>query len=372
MFRLCPPSESRIAFTMKVCFLVGTLGRGGAERQLVYMLRALKKCEINTRVLCLTKGESYEDEINALGVPIEWIGKSENRIVRLLQILTNLRRNPADVLQSSHFYTNIYVGAVGKFLKIPSIGAIRSDLFSEVKLHKFLGGWQISLPNFLIVNSMLAFRRAIETGLSSNNVEFVRNVVEAKANNTINYSKTNSVIRLLFVGRLDKNKRPERFIRLAEKLIGQFPQIALQFQIAGDGVLRGELELLAQKLNLSSEKLEFLGVCSDMSDIYRKADILVSTSEREGTSNVILEAMAYGLPVIATNVGGTPDILNEKCGILVEPAGEKQLFTAAEMLILDKDLRHRMGSEGQRYVKQNHSVERLQTQLENIYQKLIA
>ena len=355
---------------MKVCFLVGTLGRGGAERQLVYMLKALKKCKTDARILCLTKGEAYEEEIKSLDVPIEWIGKSPNRAVRLLNVIKNLRKNPADILQSSHFYTNIYVGAAGKILKIPSIGAVRSDLFSEMKIHKFLGAWQVSLPHFLIVNSRLAYQRAIESGISSKKVEFVRNVVETSSKNPSDFSKSKSAVRLLFVGRLDKNKCPERFIELAATLIKKFPQIPLKFQIAGDGVLRSDLELLSQKLNLSSEKLEFLGLCSDMSNIYKQADILISTSEREGTSNVILEAMAYGLPIIATKVGGTPDILNEKRGILIEPGDENKLIEAAETLILNEKLRFRMGSEGRRYVEQNHSVESLQTQLTNIYQRL--
>ena len=350
--------------------MVGTLGRGGAERQLVYMLKALKNCKIDTRILCLTKGESYEEEIRSLGVPIEWVGKSPNRAVRLLHIINNLRRNPADILQSSHFYTNIYVGAAGKILKIPSIGAVRSDLFSEMKFHKFLGAWQVSLPNFLIVNSKLAYNRAIERGVSPQNVEFVRNVVETKSSEAENLP--NSAVKILFVGRLDKNKRPERFVKLAATLTERFPQISLQFQIAGDGVLRSELETSAQNLNLSPEKLEFLGVCSDMNRIYERADILISTSEREGTSNVILEAMAHKLPVIATNVGGTPDILNERRGILVETGNENELVEAAAKLISDKNLRLCLGSKGRRYVEQNHSVESLQTQLTNIYQKLTA
>ena len=355
---------------MNVCFLVGTLGRGGAERQLVYMLKALKNCKIDIRILCLTKGESYEEEIRSLDVPIEWVGKSPNRAVRLLHIINNLRRNPADILQSSHFYTNIYVGAAGKILKTPSIGAVRSDLFSEMKFHKFLGAWQVSLPSFLIVNSKLAYNRAIERGVLPQNVEFVRNVVETESSEA--KILPNSAVKILFVGRLDKNKRPERFVKLAAILTERFPHIPLQFQIVGDGVLRSELESLAKELHLSSEKLEFLGVCSNMGSIYKQADILISTSEREGTSNVILEAMAYGLPVIATNVGGTPDILDEKCGILIKPADENELVKAAETLILSEELRLHLGAEGRRHVEKNHSVKSLQKQLTNIYQKLTA
>ncbi|MEP7037848.1 MAG: glycosyltransferase [Acidobacteriota bacterium] len=356
---------------LKVCFVVGTLGRGGAERQLLYMLQALKNSGVNARVLCLTEGESYEKEIKSLGIPVEWVGQSQNRVSRLVTIIKNLKKNPADILQSSHFYTNIYVGLAGKAGKVPSIGAIRSDLNSEIKFHKYLGKWQILLPSFLIVNSEFARARAIERGISSEKVEFVHNVVKIEPNRQKETANSGQGIKILFVGRLDKNKRPERFIQLAAVLKRKFTKHNLEFQIAGDGVLRNELEILAEKLNLSSEKLKFLGVCSDMSKIYRQADILVSTSEREGTSNVILEAMAYEIPVIATRIGGTPEILDETRGMLIEPGNEKNLVESTTKLIVDKDLRKRLGAEGRKYIENNHSIERLETKLTTIYKSLV-
>lgn len=336
------------------------------------MLRALKNCGVICRVLCLTKGEAYENEIIELGVPVKWIGKAQNPIFRLLKIIRFLRKDPVNIIQSSHFFTNIYAGAAGKILGIPSIGAIRSDLFSEMKMHGFWGKWQVFLPTFLIANSKLAYERAIEKGVSPKRIEFVPNVVSSEAVGQKNGSRGNSSVNLLFVGRLDKNKRPERFVKLAAVLKEKFPSDSLQFQIAGDGVLREELEGMAKNLRLSTRYLEFLGVCNEMNKIYGQSDILISTSEREGTSNVILEAMSHGIPVIATNIGGTPDILNESRGILIEPGDEKQLLESATKLILDEDLRKRLGSEGKRYVKNNHSIESLQKQLGSIYEKLIA
>jgi glycosyltransferase involved in cell wall biosynthesis len=355
---------------IKICFIVGTLGRGGAEKQLLFMLKALKNQEVDCRILCLSKGESYEKEINSLDIPIEWIGKSKSRIRRLIEIINNLRRNPIDIIQSSHFYTNIYAGAAGKVLKISSIGAIRSDLFSEMKMHSFLGKWQISLPTFLITNSKLAYERAIQKGILPRNIEFIQNVVET---NFVQPEKSNKTgIKVLFVGRLDKNKRPEKFIKLAAVLTERFPELPLQFQIVGDGILRNELERLAENLNISSKKLTFFGVCDEMETIYQQADLLISTSKREGTSNVLLEAMAHNLPVIATNVGGTPNILNENRGILIQPDNEAQLLEAATKLILDEDLRKHLGSEGRNYVEKNHSLGLLEARLPQIYGKLIS
>jgi glycosyltransferase involved in cell wall biosynthesis len=351
---------------MKVCFIVGTLGRGGAEKQLVFMLRALIQAGIEARILCLTKGESYEAEIKSLGVEVEYVGGNQNRFARLWKIIQNLRKRRVDIIQSSHFYTNIYAALAGKALKIPSIGAIRNNLKSEVAIHKSLGKFQISLPCFLIANSDLSRQAAIERGISPDKIAFVRNAVEVGPGKSS--VKPKKDITLLFAGRLENQKRPDRFMRLAAALVEKNPALPVRFQIAGDGALRKELE--EQNRNRLNNKIEFLGECAEMGKFYRQADILVLTSDYEGTPNVILEAMAHALPVIATKVGGTPEILNAKCGILVEPDDESGLVKAAVKLIENPDLRSNLGVEGFRYIKNNHSLDALTDNLTEIYAKL--
>jgi glycosyltransferase involved in cell wall biosynthesis len=356
---------------MKVCFIVGTLGCGGAEKQLVFMLRALKLAAVEARALCLTSGESYEAEIKSLGVEIEYIGEKQNRLWRLWKIIQNLRNRPADIIQSSHFYTNIYAALAGKALNIPSLGAIRSNLKSELKINKSLGKFQISLPSFLIANSDLARRTAIERGIAPDKIDFVRNVVEVELNESEIASKSKENITFLFVGRLGKEKRPDRFVRLAAALVEKYPELPLRFQIAGDGVLRTEIEAQVKSCNLPANKFEFLGECAKMNEVYRQADALVLTSDYEGTPNVVLEAMAHALPVIATNVGGTPEILNDKCGFLVEPDDESGLLDSAIALIENSELRSGLGSEGFQYIKNNHSLGNLRNHLTEIYDGLV-
>ena len=331
------------------------------------MLRALQSIGIAAEVLCLTKGEPYEDEIINAGFSVKCVGSSKNRLSRLWKIVRALRSSRAGIIQSSHFYTNLYAGAAGRFLRIPSIGAVRSDLVYEIESHKMTGRWQVSLPDILITNSDTARRRLLERHVDPRKIEFVRNVVEIGDGSPNDHSHG---LNILFVGRLDKNKRPERFVRLASILTEQFPDAGLQFQVAGDGDKREELEKTAELLDLASDKLMFLGDCGDMSKIYTRADILVSTSDREGTPNVVLEAMAHGLPVVATSVGGTKEILDDMRGFLVEPGDENALVKATTNLIFNKNLRLRLGTEGRRYVRENHSLESLQNHLLKIYERL--
>ena len=353
---------------MKICFLVGTLARGGAEKQLVFMLQALQNSGITAEILCLTKGEPYEEQIESAGFNVKFVGTSKNQLARFWKIVRALRESRADIIQSSHFYTNLYAGAAGRLLKISSIGAVRSDLVYEIESHKLTGRWQVSLPDILVTNSDAARRRLIERRVDPAKIEFVRNVVETE-NGSCN-GNSRPELKILFAGRLDKNKRPERFVRLASILTEQFPHSGLQFQVAGDGEKREELEKTAELLGLTADKLMFFGDCGDLRPIYDRADILVSTSDREGTPNVVLEAMAHGLPVVATAVGGTKEILDATRGLLVEPGDEEALVKATADLISSEDLRIRLGTEGRRYVRENHSLESLQNHLLKIYERL--
>ncbi|MFM8395386.1 MAG: glycosyltransferase, partial [Acidobacteriota bacterium] len=117
----------------KIAFIAGTLGQGGAEKQLYHLLRALRDGGASLHLLCLTQGEFWEGPIRELGIPISWVGQSRSRLARLRHILAVLRGIAPQLVQSQHFYTNLYAALAGRLLRIPSVGAIRNDLFSELR-----------------------------------------------------------------------------------------------------------------------------------------------------------------------------------------------------------------------------------------------
>lgn len=334
-----------------------------------YMLQALKSAGLETRVLCLTEGEIYQSRIESLGIKIDFVGANGNRLVRLAKIIQNLRNEKPDIIQSSHFYTNIYAALAGKLLKIKSIGAIRSDLTNEVNADKVFGKWQVSLPDYLITNSGNVLNRADEYGISKQKISFVRNAVNLSSEPQKEEKKE---LKIIYVGRLVSLKRPEIFVELALYLKQNLPGFNLQFQMIGDGPLFENLQKQAQDYQLNAQEFSFLGNRQDVQPFYQNADLLVLTSKFEGTPNVILEAMASGVPVIATKVGGIPEIVSDNCGILVNPENKTEMFESAKKLILDKPLRQKFGEEGRKYVRQNHSLNSLQEQLTEVYQKILA
>lgn len=357
---------------MKVCFLAGTLGQGGAERQLLYMLQALQKAGVETRVICLTRGEIYQSRIESMGVEVEWVGASGSRLKRLQNVVKSLRKNRPDIVQSAHFYTNIYAAAAGKFLGIKSIGAIRNDLTSEIGADRIFGKWQVRLPDHLIANSELALRRAKDFGIPPQKIDFVKNAVHLGGDSQITAIENKRTINVLYVGRLAEQKRPEIFVELAFYLSQNAPELDLRFRMAGEGPLLENLKKQVTDYRLPENAVSFLGNRPDVLPLYQESDLLVLPSRFEGTPNVLLEAMACGLPIVATKVGGVPEIVSEKCGILVDPENKRELFEAARELVTNESLRRRLGRGGKEYVARNHSLEYLQKQLTGIYEKILA
>lgn len=356
---------------MKVCFLAGTLGRGGAERQLVFMLESLVRRNIDVRLLSLTRGEAFEDDVKRLGVHVEWVGKSENRIQRVIKIARSASAWSADILQSSHFYTNIYAGLAARINRVVGIGAIRSDLTSEVAINGIYSKGQLRLPHHLIANSTVAVSRAVAFGIDADRIDYVPNVVEGSSAVPSSNSEGRSASRISFVGRLSKEKRPELFVALAARLSKELPEYQLDFRIAGNGPLQERVTKLAQSESRSGARIKLMGDLADPSTLYRDTDILVVTSEYEGTPNVVLEAMAHGIPVIAPAVGGVPELIGEDRGVLVEPGDLDGFVSASKSLIIDATKRRRMGNNALTYTVETRSPSKLGDKLTSIYTKLL-
>ncbi len=358
--------------SLKICFLAGTLGRGGAERQLIYMLKVVKSAGIKVRVLCLTRDEPLEEEIRAMGIQVIWVGAPKWRPVRLFRIIQELRRDPVQIVQSAHFYTNLYAAAAARALRIKSIGAIRSNLTSELQINGKMGWWHLHLPHKLIANSELAKNRAIAAGLASDRVDFVRNAVTVLPKNPRSYRNGDHKVKILFAGRLCEPKRPDRFLRVMNRIIHARPELNVRATIVGDGPLRSCLEEQASALGLRSSQIEFLGELKDVKPLYYASDLLLLTSDWEGTPNVVLEAMGCGLPVVATRVGGVPGIIGAIHGLVVDPSDEEGLADATLRMIDDRNLRTVLGFQGSDYVARFHSMDVLKGRLTHLYHQMIS
>jgi glycosyltransferase involved in cell wall biosynthesis len=355
---------------LKIWFLAGTLEHGGAERQLFYILQALGQRGATLRVLCLDQGEFWEEPIRALGVPVTWVGQRQSRLARLARVLQELRNGPPDLFQSQHFFANAYVGLAGRLLGLGAIGALRSEGSAEWQKNGMVGGWlNLRLPPFIAANNRNVMQQAIARGFSPENLYFLPNAVDTQRFRSAGASGARPLT-LLAVGRLSREKRFDRFISALGRLRDEL-DVEVRGWIVGPSQDQGlwcELQAQAAELGLIPGRLQFVGGVSDMAAFYQQADICVLTSDFEGTPNALLEAMASGLPVVATKVGGVPEVVRHgTTGFLVEREDMDGLVGSLAQLAGNAQQRTQMGRRAREYVELNHSLERLPAYLEGLY-----
>ena len=171
------------------------------------------------------------------------------------------------------------------------------------------------------------------------------------------------------IGRLSVEKGQKILLQAARRTIDQYPDICFLF--VGDGPQEWELKQYAKSLAID-DKVIFTGFRKDISKIYSLLDVFALTSLHEGTPMVILEAMAMGVPIIATDVGGVANIIQDnKNGILLKPEDPRLVSRALLKLLRNPDVSERLSSKAYRHVKERYSVERMVSQYESIYVDIV-
>ena len=339
---------------LRVAFIAGALTTGGAEKQLVSMATSLVQMNASVMVCSLTKGDRFERDLAQSGIPVEWVGCWPARSMRLASMLGALRRFRPHIIQAAHPFTNLYAAIAGRVLNAMDIGCLRSSVGHCREMN---GRWTRSLlrwPSAMIVNS----RSALEElrGVRRMHSYLVLNCTDVTSppNRPERHSSGRAVA--IFVGRLAAVKRADRFLRAFALARASEPTI--EAIVVGDGPERASLEKLAANLGLSGS-VTFLGNRTDVPDLLDRADILVLTSESEACPNVVLEAMARCVPVVATPVGDLPWIIEDGVsGYLTPPGDVTAIAHRLVTLAHDNDLRIAMGRAGYGVVEREFAAGR--------------
>jgi colanic acid/amylovoran biosynthesis glycosyltransferase len=188
--------------------------------------------------------------------------------------------------------------------------------------------------------------------------------------------KTDSCVRLLTIARLVEKKGVEYGIRAVAKILEKYPDI--QYSVAGDGPLRNSLEHLIEKVRAGANiKLIGWKRQGEILELLRQADILLAPSvtaedgDQEGIPGVLREALACGLPVLATRHSGIPDLVEDGVsGFLVPERDANALAERLDYLIRHREIWSEMGKAGRKYVEQHYNIDRLNDRLVALYEQL--
>jgi glycosyltransferase involved in cell wall biosynthesis len=184
-----------------------------------------------------------------------------------------------------------------------------------------------------------------------------------------NYKIPDNEIVISIIGRLTEIKNHDLFLEIAYHLLKQYPTV--HFLIIGDGHLRDQLTEKVVHLNLNNS-IHFTGWISDIPKIYSNTDILLLTSINEGTPNTIIEAMYNKIPVVATNVGGVPDIIsNGKDGFIIDSFHYNDFIPILIKLIYQPKFRSEIGEAAHKKVVTKFAAQRLVNDMKTLYHNLL-
>jgi glycosyltransferase involved in cell wall biosynthesis len=338
--------------------VVGTLVRGGAEKQCIYTVRALLERGVDVRVYTLTTGEALEPGMIRLGAPCVWVGRRAWPPARLAALGAALFGFAPHVVQASHFYTNLYVAMAARGCGALGIGALRNDVIHEMEANGRWGRHLLRSPAALVANSEAARRTAVRFGIPPRRIRVVPNAIDLGESPTPVRAKAaeDGVVAVL-VARLVAMKRAERFLEALALARREVP--TLTGTIVGDGPERPRLEEVARSLGLLPDGVAFLGE-RDSAPVIAGSDLLVATSDHEGFPNVILEAMAASLPVVSTPAGDAARVIEDGSTGWVVPFDDRdRLVERIVALARDPALRHRMGAAGRARAERLYGFDRL-------------
>ncbi|HET7564456.1 MAG TPA: glycosyltransferase family 4 protein [Gemmatimonadaceae bacterium] len=368
----------RDADSLRVALVAGTLTLGGAEKQLVYMARALRDAGVTVHVLSLTRGEHFERALRAEGLVPRWIGRHASPPLRMLALAAALRDFHPHIVQAGHFYTNLYVALAARAVDAISIGAIRNDTWHELEGNGRWGRALLRAPAALIANSYAAKRNAERVGLDASAVHVVPNVIDLAEpsacapqdgpSHAPSPRTSEGDIMVAGIARLVPAKRFDRF--LAALALARREVRTLTGVIGGDGPERDRLQMMAASRGLFPAGVRFVGAV-DASALLHRADMLLVTSEHEGFPNVILEAMAAGRPVITTPAGDAGVVVEDDATGYVVPFDDVSAM-AERMVRLARSprLRGALGAAGRARVERCYSFDRLAASLLDTYRDI--
>jgi L-malate glycosyltransferase len=378
------PEKNEIKVAMVISKAEASLG--GTQKQALRLADELQSQAVSVFVLtkrksrkrAQTQGKELNGRVQIVYLPVTDLQPAWSFLFSLL-IWAWVNRGSFQIIHAHNAATGVIASIIGwltgkkVIVKIPSLKYVQ--YLNGGSLSRELRRWIITkkTDRFIAVSTeMLEALR--EAGIAPEKLALISNGIELTAPRNTNPCALKQELSenperpvVLFVGRLVKEKGVDRLLRAWASLPGHETMLLL---IVGDGPLREDLESQAKKLRLFPS-VRFLGHQAEVSKFYSIADLFVLPSKTEGMSNSLLEAMAAGLPVVASKVGGNKDVIeDQQSGFLVD---WEDTTLCAEMLLTllsDTELRQRMGNAARRQVSA-FAMSGVAERYHNLYQAVL-
>jgi glycosyltransferase involved in cell wall biosynthesis len=350
---------------------------GGSERQMIQMASLLHHSgDFQVHVASLSTGGVLRSEIERLQIPVIDFPLTSfydaNMVQQTRRFVAYLKQHQIKIVHSHDFYSNIF-GMTGASLAgvRGRIASKRETSGTRSRAQRGAERGAFKLARAIVANAGAVKEHLIELGVRGdkivviyNGLDMTRFNLNGDALQRLNLETLRGRPLITMVANFEyRVKDHPMLLRAAQRVKAEVPEA--MFVIAGEGELRSETEKLASELGLNESCL-FIGRCASVPDLLAASDVCVLSSQAEGFSNSILEYMAAGRAVVATNVGGASEAIVEgETGHLVTAGDDRAMAERLIALLRDPETRRTMGLNGRRRIEQRFSTEnRLKTTID--------
>ncbi len=371
-----PPETECVARPVRVCFLIDRLAAAGTESQLAALIRNLDRGRVRP-YLCLLDGrDPASRSLEPADCPVTRFGVRSllrsRTAMQLWRFASFLRRERIDVLQL-YFPDSTYFGALaGRLAGVPWVVRGRFNVGHDLTAtQRRLNRLFNRLVDLTVANCDAARRSLLaDEGPPPDSVVVLNNGVDLSRFLSVpDWSvPRNSVRRVGAVANLRPVKGLEVLIDAAAMLTGR--HAGLEFVVGGEGESRSELEARIRERGLAG-RFHLPGALSDVPGFLGGLDVAVLSSHAEGMSNAVLEYMAAGRPVVATDVGANGELIEDGVsGLIVPPGDAGRLAAAIERLLSDSALAARLASAARRRAHERYGRAAMVRRYEDFYHAL--
>lgn len=366
---------------IKVLYIFNHLRYGGAEVGLLTTLKNLKRNSFDWTVVSLEKKGAIGEEIEQLGAKVIYLN-SEARLFNLFlvkKIVEILNKEKPDIVHTSLFYANFFGRIASLFKASPVVIAEERSMYTEKRVYHVIIDRVLSYFTDKIIvcsNSVLNFTVKQE-GIKKDKFCLLYNAVDAER---FDIPQTKEELRREYgfqeeqfiigtVGSLIPKKGHRFLLEAMYEVCKDIP--AFKLLVIGEGGCEKELRDLVKSRNMG-DKVEFLGARKDVPQFMKMMDIFVLASLQEGFPRTLIEAMYAGLPVIASNISGIPEIISHReNGFLIPPGDPAAIRDSALALYRDSKLLLKMGVNARRKIMSGYLPGQYVQKLEQLYLRLL-
>lgn len=368
---------------------------GGTEYQVWNLVRRLNRERFDIGFSCMKRSGSLVKEIEREGMRIDEYPLRHlygfNTLRREIQFSRAMAGQRIHIMHSYNFYANAFAIPAARLARVPVVVASVRDLGvyltpMQCRVHKMV----CRLADRVIVNAEAIRNWLVEQGFPEHKINVIRNGVDVArfaagdgAAVRREFGVPGEAPLVVMVARLNAKKGEDYFLEGAARVLDRCP--GTHFLIVGESYTRGQdgrivadlayIERLAQRargLGIGAN-VHFTGMREDIPDILAASSVSVLPSFSEGISNTVLESMAAGVPVVATRVGGTPEIIHDgEDGIMIPPGNAEAIAEAVSRIIEDPSLAARLSAKGRGRAEEAFSLDAMVRHTQDLYLELLA